>query len=306
MAQAISRGITKAGVGVETVNLELDSTDQVMEVVKASKGFVIGSPTLGGHMPTQVQTALGALLREPTIQELPCGVFGSFGWSGEAVDEMEGRLKDAGFSFAFKPLRVKFKPTARDVQLCEESGTDLAQKVLRKVRAAEKQASSSTQATPGSNAVQQAVGRIVGALCVVTGKDEDAESSMLASWISQASFDPPGLSIAVKKDRAVEPLLVLGNNFIVNVLAQGNEKAAVKQMLKPFKPAEPRFEGLDVEKDEQTGCIILKDASAYVACTVKDRMDAGDHYVVYATVDGGKVLSDGVTSVHHRKSGITY
>lgn len=40
----------------------------------------------------------------------------------------------------------------------------------------------------------------------------------------QASFDPPGLSIAVKKDRAVETLLVMGNKFNVNVLAQGNEK----------------------------------------------------------------------------------
>ena len=41
------------------------------------------------------------------------------------------------------------------------------------------------QCYTGTNAVQQAVGRIVGALCVVTGKDEDAESAMLASWISQ-------------------------------------------------------------------------------------------------------------------------
>ena len=40
----------------------------------------------------------------------------------------------------------------------------------------------------------------------------------------QASFDPPGLSIAVKKDRAVETLLVMGNKFNVNVLAQGKEK----------------------------------------------------------------------------------
>jgi flavorubredoxin len=31
--------------------------------VKASDGFVIGSPTLGGHMPTQVQLALGSVLR---------------------------------------------------------------------------------------------------------------------------------------------------------------------------------------------------------------------------------------------------
>lgn len=40
----------------------------------------------------------------------------------------------------------------------------------------------------------------------------------------QASFDPPGLSIAVKKDRAVETMLVVGNKFNVNVLAQGKEK----------------------------------------------------------------------------------
>jgi flavorubredoxin len=39
-------------------------------------------------------------------------VFGSFGWSGEAVDEMEAKLKDGGYGFAFKPIKVKFKPTA--------------------------------------------------------------------------------------------------------------------------------------------------------------------------------------------------
>lgn len=41
----------------------------------------------------QVQTALGAIVRAPQARELPCGVFGSFGWSGEAVDELENRLK---------------------------------------------------------------------------------------------------------------------------------------------------------------------------------------------------------------------
>lgn len=41
----------------------------------------------------QVQTTLGALLREPKAREMPCGVFGSFGWSGEAVDQLESRLK---------------------------------------------------------------------------------------------------------------------------------------------------------------------------------------------------------------------
>lgn len=52
------------------------------------------------------------------------------------------------------------------------------------------------------------MGRVVGSLSIVTAKDGDAESAMLASWLSQASFDPPGLTVAVKKDRAVESLLV--------------------------------------------------------------------------------------------------
>ena len=38
-------------------------------------------------------------------RDRPSGVFGSFGWSGEAVDLMEKRLKDGGFKFAFKSIR---------------------------------------------------------------------------------------------------------------------------------------------------------------------------------------------------------
>jgi flavin reductase (DIM6/NTAB) family NADH-FMN oxidoreductase RutF len=54
----------------------------------------------------------------------------------------------------------------------------------------------------------QAMGRVVGSLSVVTVKDETAETAMLASWLSQASFDPPGLTVSVKQDRAAESLLV--------------------------------------------------------------------------------------------------
>lgn len=41
----------------------------------------------------QVQTAMGVILRSKAAKALPCGVYGSFGWSGEAVDMIEGRLK---------------------------------------------------------------------------------------------------------------------------------------------------------------------------------------------------------------------
>lgn len=116
LAQAIARGATKAGVAVESLNCEFASPEEVAELIRRTDGFTIGSPTLGGHMPTPVKTALGAILRETGARAKPCGVFGSFGWSGEAVDELESRLKDGGLSFAFDTIRCKMKPTDATLQ----------------------------------------------------------------------------------------------------------------------------------------------------------------------------------------------
>ena len=39
---------------------------------------------------------------------------------------------------------------------------------------------------------------IVGSLCAVTAKSGEAQSAMLASWVSQASFNPPALTVAAR------------------------------------------------------------------------------------------------------------
>ncbi|UKP00811.1 diflavin flavoprotein [Nostoc sp. UHCC 0870] len=297
LAQAIARGITKAGVAVESINCEFTEPEEIRAAVENSAGFVIGSPTLGGHAPTPVQTALGIVLSTATNNKL-AGVFGSFGWSGEAVDLIESKLKDAGYRFGFDAIRVKFKPNDATLQLCEEAGTDFAQtlKKAKKVRASSQ---------PATN-VEQAVGRIVGSLCVVTAKQGDISSAMLASWVAQASFNPPGLTIAVAKDRAVESLTHSGDKFVLNILKEGNHLGLMKQFLKPFSPAQDRFADVATEEAEN-GSPILKDALAYLECSVQNRLESSDHWLVYATVENGKVLNqDGVTAVHHRKSGNHY
>ncbi|AFY31295.1 diflavin flavoprotein [Calothrix sp. PCC 7507] len=297
LAQAIARGITKAGVAVESINCEFTDPEDIRAAVEKGAGFIIGSPTLGGHAPTPVQTALGIVLSTATNNKL-AGVFGSFGWSGEAVDLIEGKLKDAGYQFGFDTIRVKFKPNDVTLQLCEEAGTDFAQalKKARKVRA---------QSVPATT-VEQAVGRIVNSLCVVTAKEGEISSAMLASWVVQASFNPPGLTIAVAKERAVETLTHTGNQFVLNILKEGNHLGLMKHFLKPFGPAQDRFAGVDFTEAEN-GAPILNDALAYLECSVQNRLESGDHWLVYATIKNGKVLNqDGVTAVHHRKSASHY
>lgn len=132
LAQAIARGITKAGVGVESINCEVAQPDEIKAAVEKADGFIMGSPTLGGHAPTPVQTALGLVLSSANKTKL-AGVFGSFGWSGEAIDLLEEKFRDAGYRFGFETIRVKFKPTDVTLKYCEEAGTDFAQ-ALKKQR----------------------------------------------------------------------------------------------------------------------------------------------------------------------------
>lgn len=300
LAQAIAKGITKSGVAVELINCEFTDPTEIQAVVEKCDGFIIGSPTLGGHMPTQVQTALGIVLSTATKSKL-AGVFGSYGWSGEAVDEIENKLQDAGYHFGFDTMRVKFKPTDAILQQCKEAGTDFAQalKKAKKIRAPRQSVSDSQ-----IDRTEQAVARIIGSLCVVSAKRGEISSAMLASWVTQASFNPPGLTVAVAKDRAIESLMHTGDNFVLNILKEGMNLR--RHFLQAFAPGQDRFAGLATQT-AQNGCSILNDALTYLECTVHSRMDCGDHWVVYAIVNSGQILQlAGMTAIHQRKSGSQY
>ena len=161
-----------------------------------------------------------------------------------------------------------------------------------------------------TNPTFQALGRVIGSLCILTASKGRGENkitgAMLASWVSQASFSPPGLSIAVAKDRAVESLLQKGDNFALNILSEVNFKDYLKKFAKPFAPGEDRLAKVETEntKNDQ---IIISDSLAWLDASVRDRMECGDHWVIYAEVNYGNVLRQGdLTAVHHRKSGANY
>ncbi|MDJ0599267.1 MAG: diflavin flavoprotein [Crocosphaera sp.] len=301
LGQAIASGITKAGVRVESINAEAAEPDEIKEAINNCSGFIFGSPTLGGHAPTQIQTALGITLANADKSKL-AGVFGSYGWSGEAIDLLENKFRDGGYQFGFDPIRVKFAPTQATLKTCEEAGTDFAQAVKKAQKRRQPKNSVNQSQT---DRLQQALGRIVGSLSIVTCQQEELSGAMLASWISQATFNPPGFTVAVAKERAIESLLHKGSSFVLNILREGDHIGLMKHFLKPFSPGEDRFEGVKTEVADN-GCPILQEALAYLECKVGDRMECGDHWVIYAMVTKGQVLQDGVTAIHHRKSGSHY
>lgn len=70
--------------------------------------------------------------------------------------------------------------------------------------------------------------------------------------------------------------------------------------------AADRFEGVEWTPAGNESPI-LKDALAYMECTVKSRLETADHWVTYAeVVDGNVSKAEGRTASHHRKVGDYY
>ena len=309
IADALAQGVSRTGVRVESINCEFASAEQLLTTIRACDALLIGSPTLGGHAPTPIVSALGTVLAEGDRTK-PVGVFGSFGWSGEAIDLLESKLRDGGFNFAFEPIRVKFSPDLATLRTLEETGTSLGRLLETERRRSQLRSSGGGLNESRSNPAIQALGRVVGSLCVLTARKGEGEQSqsgaMVASWVSQASFSPPGFTVAVAKDRSVETLLHVGDHFALNVLAAGREREPMKRFLRPFPPGADRFAGLETQASPG-GQPLLPEAVAWLEASVKQRMECGDHWVLYAQVQHGGLLdAKATTAVHQRRNGGSY
>lgn len=300
MAQAIAKGVTSAGAQVQSINCEFTDSADIARAIETCDGFIIGSPTLGGHAPTQIQTALGIVLSTAAKTKV-AAVFGSYGWSGEAVDQIAVKLQDAGYRFGFETMRVKFTPTDEVLQACETAGGEFVQTLrkTKKVRAPRQMAAEAQTDRTG-----QAVGRVTGSLSVVTAVQGDRRIGLLTSWVSQASFSPPGITVAIAKNGMAEWLAQPGSSFTLNILKEG--KNLRRHFLKQPRPGEDVFRDVETEPSPNGG-IVLTEALAYLDCTVQNRMECGDHWLLYCNVTQGKLLdATGMTAVNHRKSGNQY
>jgi flavorubredoxin/flavin reductase (DIM6/NTAB) family NADH-FMN oxidoreductase RutF len=295
MANAIALGLTQSGVYVESLDCEYADPVEIAAAVEQCDSFIIGSPTLGGHAPTQIQTALGLILANASKTKL-AGVFGSYGWSGEAVDLLETKLINAGYPLGFETLRVKFKPTPEALADCTKAGENFAQALKRA------QKERTPKGAQEGGRTEQAIGRVVGSLCVVTLARGDVKMAILTSWVSQATFNPPGLTVAVPKELVEGTLDHAGDQFVLNVLREGG---SLRRHFQKVVPGTDPFQDVAVEMT-RGGVPALSEALAYLECTVQNRLDCGDHWLIYAVVNQGRVIEPkAVTAVLHRKSGMS-
>jgi len=149
------------------------------------------------------------------------------------------------------------------------------------------------------------LGRVPSGIYILTIGTGPRATGMLASWVMQAGFEPPMVSVAVKLGRYVTDWLSAGQPFILNLVGEGQTQF-LKHFGKGFEPGTPAFEGLSVAHCAR-GVPILTSALGHLECEPSGHVDSGDHRIFLAKVVRGKLVNvDDKPMVHIRKSGANY
>jgi flavin reductase (DIM6/NTAB) family NADH-FMN oxidoreductase RutF len=114
-------------------------------------------------------------------------------------------------------------------------------------------------------------------------------NGMIASWVSQVSYNPPLMMAAVHPNRYTHHLIEQSGFFALHALAK--EQA---DFLNRFKGPDPaaKFKSIQWQRG-QTGCPVLKACLAYFECEVKTRYDPGNHTLFLGEVLNARNLAEG-------------
>jgi 3-hydroxy-9,10-secoandrosta-1,3,5(10)-triene-9,17-dione monooxygenase reductase component len=152
--------------------------------------------------------------------------------------------------------------------------------------------------------VAPVLGRLPSGLLVLTVRNGRHETGMLVSWVMQASFVPPSITVAIHNERYVGHWLTAGCPFVLNLLEHGHARL-LRHFARGFPPEGRPFAALDLDRTEK-GIAILRDALGYLECEPQNHIDSGDHRVFLAKVTGGNLRGLRAPMVHIRRSGMRY
>ena len=105
---------------------------------------------------------------------------------------------------------------------------------------------------------------------------------MVVSWVSQVSYSPPLLMVALRKNRPAIPAILDQNIFSLNLLKE-EQIAWMDRFKSPHLSQETReyFEGVQMGPQK---FYRLNNALAFWACRVVSKIDPGDHLLIAAEV----------------------
>ncbi|OUD14443.1 FprA family A-type flavoprotein [Thioflexithrix psekupsensis] len=127
MAEAVYAGASEIeGVRVSLYDLEGGAVEPFVDLIEDAEGIALGTPTINGDATKAMWDLLSSLV-VINLQGKVGAVFGSYGWSGEAVGMLEDRLRGLKVRVPVPGIRVKLIPTEEELEACRQFGRQLAE-----------------------------------------------------------------------------------------------------------------------------------------------------------------------------------
>ncbi len=123
-------GVKEAGdVGVEVLDIEKVSFEEMEHHLENCTGLIIGTPTINQNVLLPVYQLFAAINPLRDKGKLG-GSFGSYGWSGEAAKMVETNLNNLKIKFFGEGVFVKFSPHGDSPERCRSYGKAFATQML--------------------------------------------------------------------------------------------------------------------------------------------------------------------------------
>lgn len=142
-------------------------------------------------------------------------------------------------------------------------------------------------------------------LYVVTVTHGGEEHGMTANWITQASFEPPMVVVAVENSSKTIGMIRDAHHFAVNLLQSGQRDLAGK-LGRSSEQTPQKLKGIRTKPAPVSGAPILADALGWVECRLMTTLPAGDHTLVLGEVVGAGVEHEGGKALTLEEAGFKY
>ncbi|MFH1281692.1 MAG: flavodoxin domain-containing protein [Candidatus Omnitrophota bacterium] len=126
MARKIVEGLTSEGIEVKLYDIARSDRTEVITQMLSAKGFLFGSSTHDNDMLPNIAAFL-EMVKGLKTKGRKIGFFGSYGWAGGAVKEMQEMLKDNVVDQIIPGVSCKYVPDSAELVSCFEFGAKFAQ-----------------------------------------------------------------------------------------------------------------------------------------------------------------------------------
>lgn len=141
----------------------------------------------------------------------------------------------------------------------------------------------SAHETMDQDAKKRVLRSIVYGLYALAVRDDGGAHAMTVNWVTQVSFEPPMIAVAVENESRSLPLLRRERAFALSVLPTGARQLAGK-LGRSSANVPDKLAGVPHHPAPASGAAVLDDATGWLDCRVTAELAAGDHVLMVAEV----------------------